>query len=85
MPTDHGFRRLRACAEQASLDAGDRTAEPRKRWPTVGVGLHLLSLAFAGTVAHASLAGMTDDPRIAPDPSRSAQRYASWPRSRPSR
>ena len=34
-------------------------------WPTVGVGLHLLSLAFAGTVAHASLAGMTDD--SAPD------------------
>jgi Domain of unknown function (DUF1844) len=31
-------------------------------WPTVGVGLHLLSLAYAGTVAHASLAGMTDDP-----------------------
>ncbi len=32
------------------------------RWPAVGVGLHLLSLALAGTVAHASLAGMTDDP-----------------------
>ncbi len=32
------------------------------RWPAVGVGLHLLSLAFAGTVARASLAGMTDDP-----------------------
>jgi Domain of unknown function (DUF1844) len=28
----------------------------------VGVGLHLLSLAYAGTVAHASLAGVTDDP-----------------------
>jgi hypothetical protein len=28
----------------------------------VGVGLHLLSLTYAGTVAHASLAGMTDDP-----------------------
>jgi Domain of unknown function (DUF1844) len=27
----------------------------------VGVGLHLLSLAYAGTVAHASLAGVTDD------------------------
>jgi Domain of unknown function (DUF1844) len=27
----------------------------------VGAGLHLLSLAYAGTVAHASLAGMTDD------------------------
>jgi hypothetical protein len=28
----------------------------------VGVGLHLLSLTYAGTVAHASLAGMTDVP-----------------------
>ena len=26
----------------------------------MGVGLHLLSLAYAGTVAHASLAGMTE-------------------------
>ena len=31
-------------------------------WPTVGVGLHLLSPAYAGTVVHASLAGMTDNP-----------------------
>ena len=31
-------------------------------WPTVGVGLHLLSLAYAGTVVRASLAGMTDNP-----------------------
>ena len=38
-------------------------------WPTVGVGLHLLSLAFAGTVAHASLAGMTNDPNIPRDSS----------------
>jgi len=29
-------------------------------WRAVGVGLHLLSLAYAGTVVHASLAGMTD-------------------------
>ena len=28
----------------------------------MGVGLHLLSLAYAGTVVHASLAGMTDNP-----------------------
>ena len=28
----------------------------------MGVGLHLLSLAYAGTVAHASLAGMTEVP-----------------------
>ena len=33
----------------------------------MGVGLHLLSLAYAGTVAHASLAGMTDDPTT-PEP-----------------
>ena len=33
-------------------------------WSAVGVGLHLLSLAYAGTVAHASLAGMTDDQSI---------------------
>ena len=38
----------------------DRTAEPA--WPTVGAGLHLLSLAYAGTVARASLAVMTEDP-----------------------
>ncbi len=38
-------------------------------WPTVGVGLHLLSLAYAGTVAHASLAGMTED-LLAADPVR---------------
>ena len=31
-------------------------------WSTVGVGLHLLSLACAGTVAHASLAAMTEFP-----------------------
>jgi uncharacterized protein DUF1844 len=29
-------------------------------WPTVGAGLHLLSLIHTGTVAHASLAGMTE-------------------------
>jgi hypothetical protein len=33
-----------------------------------GSGTPLAVLAFAGTVAHASLAGMTDDPRIAPAP-----------------
>jgi hypothetical protein len=46
---------------QAS-DACDRTAAPV--WSAVGVGLHLLSLAYAGTVAHASLAGMTEVPNI---------------------
>ena len=35
------------------------------RWPAVGVGLHLLSLVLAGTVAHASLAGMTEVPEHA--------------------
>ena len=30
-------------------------------WLAVGVGLHLLSLAFAGTVDRATLTGMTDD------------------------
>lgn len=35
-----------------------------RRWE---LGLHLLSLASAGTVAHASLAGMTDSSDI-PDP-----------------
>ena len=40
----------------------DRTAEPV--WPTVGAGLHLLSLAYAGTVAHASLAAMTEVPNM---------------------
>ena len=39
-------------------NACDRTAVPV--WSAVGVGLHLLSLAYAGTVAHASLAGMTE-------------------------
>src|SRR4029078_708984 len=44
---------------QAS-DACDRTAVPV--WSAVGVGLHLLSLAYAGTVARARLAGMTEVP-----------------------
>ena len=34
------------------------------RWQAVGVGLHLLSLAGAGTVARESLAPVTDDPNI---------------------
>jgi hypothetical protein len=54
------LRRLRHTQKHASRDACDRTAEPI--WAAVGVGLHLLSLALAGTVAHASLAGMTNDP-----------------------
>jgi len=35
-------------------------------WSAVGEGLHLLSLAYAGTVAHDSLAGMTDS-TVTPD------------------
>lgn len=33
----------------------------------MGEGLHLLSLAYAGTVAYASLAGMTEVPDTPPD------------------
>lgn len=61
MPTGHGWDA--ACAVKLgrrthTIRWGDRTAEPV--WPTVGAGLHLLSLTQPGTVAHASLAGMTD-------------------------
>lgn len=49
------------------------------RWPAVGVGLHLLSLAFAGTVAHASLAGMTDDPTRAAEAAPPARELADIP------
>src|ERR1700752_3739065 len=49
-------------ADQDRHKACDRTAAPV--WSAVGVGLHLLSLAYAGTVAHASLAGMTELPDI---------------------
>lgn len=45
MPTDHGLRRLQLqswSTEPVSEDTGDRTVVPV--WPTVGVGLHLLSL-----------------------------------------
>ncbi len=49
------------------------------RWPAVGVGLHLLSLTFAGTVAHASLAGMTDDPTRAAEAAPPARELADIP------
>lgn len=62
MPTDHGFRRLRSTQNRASADACNRTTGPL--WSVVGAGLHLLSLAFAGTVDHASLTGMTDDQKM---------------------
>ena len=62
IPTDHGTSPPARCAEPVPDGAGDRTIEPV--WPTVGAGLHLLSLKHSGTVAHASLAGMTDRPSI---------------------
>jgi hypothetical protein len=49
------------------------------RWPAVGVGLHLLSLTFAGTVARASLAGMTDDPTRAAEAAPPARELADIP------
>ncbi len=49
------------------------------RWPAVGVGLHLLSLTFAGTVARASLTGMTDDPIRAGEASPPARELADIP------
>lgn len=49
------------------------------RWPAVGVGLHLLSLASAGTVARASLAGMTDDPTRAAEAAPPARDLAEIP------
>ena len=39
----------------------------------------MLSLAFAGTVAHDSLAGMTDDPRIMPGPENQVRELAEIP------
>lgn len=48
-------------------------------WPTVGVGLHLLSLAYAGTVVHASLAGMTDNPASSPAPEPAVRELAEIP------
>ncbi len=57
-------------AVQASADACDRTAGPLRS--AVGAGLHLLSLAFAGTVDRDSLSGMTDD-QIPPSSDASAE------------
>lgn len=47
------------------VDVCDRTAvPPNQSWSAVGVGLLLLSLAKAGTVARESLAPVTDSPNI---------------------
>ena len=70
----HG--RAHARPEQAS-DACDRTAVPV--WSAVGVGLHLLSLTYAGTVAHASLAGMTEHPIARSDGSAVIRELADIP------
>ena len=60
---------------EALLTAGPKADQDRHRVPVTGpqhrygqwweLGLHLLSLAYAGTVAHASLAGMTELPASA--------------------
>lgn len=65
MPTDHGLKpsakpQNRYPSVSVTGPRGLRTC-PR---PAVGVGLHLLSLAYAGTVVRASLTGMTDSPSI---------------------
>lgn len=65
VPTDHGCRRLRNRRTDTIAVSVTGPLYLRKHpWPTVGVGLHLLSLAYAGTVVRASLAGMTDDNHI---------------------
>jgi len=47
--------------------------------PTVGVGLHLLSLAYAGTVVHASLTAMTDSPELSPSATDQVRELADIP------
>ena len=76
MPTDPGSRRLRKPQNEYHLGIRDRTAEPVR--PTVGGGLHLLSLAYAGTVVRASLAGMTD-PTTSPSSGPPARDLADIP------
>lgn len=75
MPTDRGSRMLgppALGAEQAG--ACDRTAVPGKSArPAVGVGLHLLSPAFAGMVASDSLAAMGRLPALPRADGRSAR------------
>ncbi|TDO16890.1 hypothetical protein EV580_0052 [Mycobacterium sp. BK086] len=61
MPTGHSSRRLRNRRTDTLTVSVTGPLYLRKYpWRAVGVGLHLLSLAYAGTVVHASLAGMTD-------------------------
>ncbi len=68
MPTDRGLRRLRNRRPDTITASVTGPLYLRKSpWPTVGVGLHLLSLAYAGTVVHASLAGMTDSEPTPPE------------------
>ena len=61
---------------EALLKAGPKADQDRHRVPVTGplhrcgqwweLGLHLLSLTYAGTVAHASLSGMTEVPERQP-------------------
>ncbi|BCO36065.1 hypothetical protein JMUB5695_02658 [Mycobacterium heckeshornense] len=84
MPTGRGESRLRAA--QNRQVACDRTTEPSGEfpWPAVGVGLHLLSPVFAGTVASASLAVMMclagPMPGHAATTSHACPRFSEYPR-----
>ena len=63
MPTDHGKSRLRVAQNEYPGGIHDRTAWPGEEWSADGgSGTPLAVLAYAGTVAHASLAAMTEKP-----------------------
>lgn len=65
MPTDHSLSCLRnRRTDTVTVSVTGPRSLRRIPRPAVGVGLHLLSLAYAGTVVHASLTGMTDSPSI---------------------
>lgn len=49
------------------------------RWSAVGVGLHLLSLAYAGTVVRVSLTAMTDSPELSPTATAQVRELAEIP------
>ena len=78
MPTDHGSRRLRR-SRRTRYRPVSVTGPLSLSRPTVGVGLHLLSLAFAGTVVRASLAGMTEIRRQRSLPARQHRDLADVP------
>lgn len=61
-------------------DVCDRTAVPsNESVASGGSGTPLAVLAYAGTVAHASLAGMTDDPTLAAEAAPQARELADIP------